>query len=66
MLPRTLIFFIAGKNAANVWEYIKSPSVEGFYKLIPLALIIISIFGIGKIIKQSLEKARAIPAEEKK
>lgn len=55
MLPRTLIFFWAGKNASNIWAFVANPSSEGLYKLIPVALVLISTMGLFIIIKKRVQ-----------
>ena len=49
MLPRTFLFFLAGKNAKDVWAFLQHPSAGIAYKLIPLGLMLISIAGISWI-----------------
>lgn len=46
MLPRTLIFFMLGRDAPEIWSYVQNPTMEGLYRLIPLLLIIISTVGL--------------------
>lgn len=58
MIPRTIIFFIAGKNANDIWSFILSPSLKGAQQLAPIGLIIISIFGLVYIFKNILEKEK--------
>ena len=59
MLPRTLIFFVAGMHAADLFEYLKHPTLEGVWQLLPIVLIVVSLAGIGQIVKKSMDKARA-------
>ena len=54
MLPRTLLFFWAGKNAGDIWAFVSKPSLDGVYKLIPLALVVISSIGLYWIVKKKM------------
>ena len=57
MLPRTVVFFWAGKNAKDIWSFAVHPSLSGFYKLAPLLLVLISTIGLLRIIgKNSQQK----------
>ena len=58
MLPRTIIFFVAGMHAADLFEYLKHPTLEGVWQLLPVVLIVVSLAGIGRIVQRSMEKAR--------
>ena len=58
MLPRTLIFFVAGMHVSNLFEYLKHPTLDGTWQLLPIALIIVSLAGIGQLVKKSMDKAR--------
>lgn len=58
MLPRTLIFFVAGMHASDLFAYLKHPTIEGTWQLLPIGLIIISMVGIGRIVQKSMHKAR--------
>lgn len=46
MFPRTLVFFYTGMQAVEIWEFVKSPDLDGALTLIPLLLVIISTIGI--------------------
>lgn len=56
MLPRTFLFFWAGKNATDIWGFISKPSLEGSYEIIPIILVLVSTFGLYAIIKQKLQQ----------
>jgi uncharacterized membrane protein YdjX (TVP38/TMEM64 family) len=55
MLPRTLLFFWAGKNAGDIWKFVSKPSLDGAYRLVPLALVVISSVGLYWIVKQKMD-----------
>lgn len=57
MFPRTLVFFIAGMQASNIWAFLLNPSLRGGLELIPLLLIIISTFGIIRLMLKVGRKA---------
>ena len=61
MLPRTFLFFWIGKNAGAILFFFEHPSGEGFYKLIPVLLVLISLFGIIFLLKKSWGE---VPREE--
>ena len=54
MLPRTFLFFWAGKNAGDIWAFVKKPSLGGAYELIPIAFILISSLGLYWIVKKRM------------
>ncbi len=56
MFPRTFIFFWAGKNAADIWTFVSNPTLGGVYKLLPVALILVSTVGLYLIIKKKLQQ----------
>jgi uncharacterized membrane protein YdjX (TVP38/TMEM64 family) len=56
MLPRTVVFFWAGKNADDIWSFAADPSLEGLYKLIPLLLILASSIGLIWVVRKNMKK----------
>ena len=55
MLPRTLVFFYTGTKVTEIWSFLKRPTLEGFWSMVPLALIIISTAGIVWLIRKSMK-----------
>lgn len=56
MLPRTLIFFMLGKDAPEIWAFVQNPSLEGSLRLIPLVLVVISSAGLLWVGKRTLAR----------
>jgi uncharacterized membrane protein YdjX (TVP38/TMEM64 family) len=56
MLPRTFLFFWAGKNAQDIWNLVKHPSLDGVGKIVPVIFIIISTLGLYWVIKKKLNR----------
>lgn len=56
MFPRTFIFFMAGKNAKEIWAFVENPSIEGLGNLLPVFLIIISSIGLYFIFKRAMNR----------
>ncbi|ADH85761.1 VTT domain-containing protein [Desulfurivibrio alkaliphilus] len=56
MLPRTLIFFMLGRDAPEIWAFAQNPSLEGLHRLIPLLLIITSTVGLLWIAQRTLTR----------
>jgi uncharacterized membrane protein YdjX (TVP38/TMEM64 family) len=54
MLPRTFIFFWAGKNAGNIWNFVAHPSLGGLQKMVPVLLILVSTLGLFVIMKRKM------------
>lgn len=55
MFPRTFLFFWTGMNVSNIWQFLRSPSLEGGLELIPIILVIVSTFGIIWILRKTLK-----------
>ncbi len=58
MLPRTFIFFYIGMNIFDVWNFINNPTSDGFTKLLPILLILLSSFGLFIILKKVVNNLR--------
>jgi uncharacterized membrane protein YdjX (TVP38/TMEM64 family) len=52
MLPRTLVFFWTGMNAMDIWAFAQNPNLEGSYKVLPVALILVSVLGLLWVAKK--------------
>lgn len=59
MLPRTLFFFWVGTQAQNIISLLKDPDTGSQGKILVIALIIISVFGLYYIFNRALKKALA-------
>ncbi len=57
MLPRTLFFFWVGTQAQNIISLLKDPDTGSQGKILVIALIIISVFGLYYIFNKALKKA---------
>ena len=57
MLPRTLFFFWVGTQAQNIITLLNDPSAGNEGKILVIALIIISLFGLYYIFNRALKKA---------
>ncbi len=55
MLPRTLVFFVAGKNVQELWKFLKNPSLEGSFQLLPIVLILVSTMGLYLLFRNSVQ-----------
>jgi uncharacterized membrane protein YdjX (TVP38/TMEM64 family) len=55
MFPRTLIFFVTGMQAVEIWDFVKAPNLEGGMALIPLLLVIFSSIGIIWILRKTYQ-----------
>ena len=53
MLPRTVLFFWAGKNAEQIIQFFEHPAGDGFSRLLPMLLIVISFLGLFYIARKS-------------
>jgi uncharacterized membrane protein YdjX (TVP38/TMEM64 family) len=56
MLPRTMLFFWAGMNAAEVWDFVQNPSLDGSWQIIPFVLIFLALGGLIYIFKSVLRE----------
>jgi uncharacterized membrane protein YdjX (TVP38/TMEM64 family) len=54
MFPRTLIFFMLGKDAPEIWAFVQNPTLEGSLRLIPLMLVVISSAGLLWVARRTL------------
>ena len=66
MLPRTLFFFWVGTQAQNIISLINNPDTGNEGKILVIALIVISVFGLYYVFDKALKKALARTAAEKK
>jgi uncharacterized membrane protein YdjX (TVP38/TMEM64 family) len=53
MLPRTLLFFFAGRQADELWSFVKDPSFAGASRLVPVVLIRVSTFGLLWVMRRA-------------
>ncbi|MEX0812113.1 MAG: VTT domain-containing protein [Chitinophagales bacterium] len=53
MFPRTLIFFVTGMQAVEIWGFVRNPNLEGFMSLVPLLLVIVSSIGIIWLLRKT-------------
>ena len=65
MLPRTLFFFWVGTQAQNIITLLNDPSAGNEGKILVIALIIISLFGLYYIFNRALKKALGRTADIK-
>ncbi|MDF1614789.1 TVP38/TMEM64 family protein [Desulfurivibrio dismutans] len=56
MLPRTFIFFLLGRDAPEIWAFVRDPTLEDFQQLIPLLLAIISATGLLWVAKRTVAR----------
>jgi len=66
MLPRTLFFFWVGTQAQSIISLINNPETGREGKILVIALIIISVFGLYYIFDRALKKALARSQSAKK
>jgi uncharacterized membrane protein YdjX (TVP38/TMEM64 family) len=66
MLPRTLFFFWAGTQAQNIISLINNPNAGNEGRILVIALIVISVFGLYYIFDRALKRALARTAVQKK
>jgi uncharacterized membrane protein YdjX (TVP38/TMEM64 family) len=52
MFPRTAVFFYAGKNAGDIWSFVQNPTLEGFQKILPVVLIVVSTLGLLRVFRK--------------
>jgi len=55
MLPRTLVFFVAGKNVQELWQFLDNPSLDGSYQLLPILLVLVSTVGLFFLFKKNIQ-----------
>lgn len=68
MFPRTFLFFLAGKNAKEIWTFINDPGKDGLQALLLPVLTLISVVVLYIIISNAIKKIRRdsrIPPEIK-
>ena len=53
MLPRTLVFFYAGMKAGEIWQFIEKPTIDGFYSILPVVLLVVSSLGLIRLFVKS-------------
>jgi hypothetical protein len=41
-----LLFLFAGREADELWSFVKNPSFAGASRLVPVVLILVSTFGL--------------------
>lgn len=66
MLPRTLFFFWVGTQAQSIITLINNPNAGNEGKILVIALIVISVFGLYYIFDKALKKALARTTAQKK
>jgi uncharacterized membrane protein YdjX (TVP38/TMEM64 family) len=66
MLPRTLFFFWVGTQAQSIISLINNPDTGNEGRILVIALIVISVFGLYYIIDKALKRALARTAAQKK
>jgi len=66
MLPRTLFFFWVGTQAQSIISLINNPETGREGKILVIALIVISVFGLYYIFDRALKKALARSQPAKK
>lgn len=64
-LPRTFLFFYTGKNAEEIWAFVRHPTLSGAQTLIPALLVVVSTIGLIWILKSAINKKVAQDAESK-
>ncbi len=62
MLPRSFLMFWIGMNAGDLMDFFRNPSGEGLYKLLPFALILISLVGLIYITSKSWKESSRKPS----
>ena len=65
MLPRTLFFFWLGTQAQNLVTLLSDPDAGSGGKILMLALVVISLFGLYHLFDRALKKALRRSAEPK-
>lgn len=63
MLPRTTLFFLLGMQADQIWTFVKDPDPQGMLKLIPVALVVVSLIGLTFILKRVIREVKTSPTE---
>jgi len=58
MFPRTFMFFMAGKDAREIWAFAQNPTFDGFYRLLPLLLILVSTIGLLWALKRAFRRMK--------
>ncbi|UOQ72245.1 hypothetical protein [Hymenobacter cellulosilyticus] len=57
MLPRSLFFYWLGTKAKDVFTLVKNPDTGTTGKLLLLALVVISLFGLYYVFNHALKRA---------
>jgi len=56
MFPRTFLFFLAGKNAQDIWMFISDPSKNELQTLLLPVLILVSVVALYIIITNAIKR----------
>jgi len=58
MFPRTLLFFLVGKNTKDIWMFINDPGKGGLHTLLLPVFILISVIGLSIIMNNAIKRMR--------